>query len=90
MNSFIVKNWEVLAGLFGTSVLFISGIRLKRQNEKTTELENLKTVRSIEKALIDDVKLQVEELLKLNNYLKGIVDTQKNIIDKYRAKFGEI
>lgn len=90
MNTFIAKNWEILIGLIGTFGLFVSGLKLKHQNEKTTELENLKTVRTIEKDLLNDMKNQIEELVKLNNYLKGIVETQTKQLSKYQKQFGEI
>jgi hypothetical protein len=90
MNEFISKNWEVIAGLIGTSSLFFSGLKFKRQNEKTTELENLKTVRGIEKSLLEDMRVQIDELVKLNNYLKGIVEIQTIQIAQYRTQFGEL
>lgn len=90
MNTFIAKNWEFIVGAVGSVAIFFSGLKMKWQNEKTTELENLKTVRIIEKGLIDDMKFQIEELVKLNNYLKGIVETQTKQIEKYEKKFGTL
>ena len=85
-----MKNWEVLAGIIGSLGLFFSGLKLKFHNEKTTELENLKTVRIIEKDLLNDMKIQIEELVKLNNYLKDIVETQTKEISRYKIKYGTI
>jgi hypothetical protein len=90
MNTFIAKNWEFIVGVIGSLGIFFSGLKLKFHNEKTTELENLKTVRIIEKDLLNDMKIQIEELVKLNNYLKDIVEVQTKQLSKYQKQYGEI
>lgn len=77
---FLKENWELITGLIGSVVAFFTGRKSKRQNEKTTELENLEKVREIEKKLIDDMENQIDKLIKYNDYLE---EKLVKYIDKY-------
>ncbi|MDB0602183.1 hypothetical protein PL373_13695 [Tenacibaculum maritimum] len=49
MLTFLKENWELITGVIGSIVAFFGGRKSKKQNEKTTELENIEKVREIEK-----------------------------------------
>lgn len=90
MIEIISKNWEIISVTFGGIIAWFGAQKLKKQNEKTSELENIKTVREIEKTLLDDMKTQVNQLIENNNYLKKVVNEQEEIINKYIKKYGEL
>jgi len=90
MKNFIANNWEVIAGLIGSVVAYFSGLKIQRQSVRTSELENLKTVREMEKTLLNDMKTQVDQLVEVNNYLKKVVAEQEKSINKYKQKYGEL
>lgn len=90
MKELIAGNWEIVAGLIGSVVAYFSGLKVQRQNVRQSELENIKTVREIEKTLLDDMKGQVNQLVEVNNYLKKVVDEQEKSINKYKQKYGEL
>ena len=76
--------------MIGTLGAWFGGQKLQRQNEKTTELENLKTTREVEKSLLLDMKSQVDQLIEGNNYLRKVVNEQEKTINKYKLKYGEL
>lgn len=90
MTDFITKNWEIISGMIGTAVVWWGSQKLKRQSEKTSELENMKTVREIEKSLLEDMQGQVNKLIEQNNYFKKVINEQEKIINKYVKKYGEL
>lgn len=90
MKNFIVEYWEVIAGLIGSAIAYLGGAKMQRQSVRTSELENIKTVREIEKTLLDDMKAQVNQLVEVNSYLKKIVDEQEKTLKKFKQKYGEL
>jgi len=90
MVKFISDNWQIIAGLVGSAIAYVGGIKIQRQSVRTSELENLKTVREMEKTLLNDMKQQVDQIVEVNNYLKKVVDEQEKTIKKYKEKYGEL
>lgn len=90
LGSFIAGNWEIIAGLIGTVGAWFGGQKLRKQTEKTSELENVKVVREIEKSLLSDMQTQVDKLIEQNNYFKKVINEQEKIINKYVKKYGEL
>ncbi|QHB38614.1 hypothetical protein pippi81_gp050 [Flavobacterium phage vB_FspM_pippi8-1] len=90
MKEIIVGNWEIIAGLIGSVFAYFGGLKIQRQSVRTSELENIKTVREIEKTLLEDMKTQVDQLVEVNNYLKKVVNEQEKSINKYKQKYGEL
>lgn len=90
MFKFIEDNWQIVAGLIGSAVAYLGGLKIQRQSVRTSELENLKTVREMEKTLLNDMKTQVDQLVEVNNYLKKVVEEQQKSINKYKQKYGEL
>lgn len=87
---FIKENWEIIMGAIGSIVAFFGGRKSKKQNEKTTELENIEKVREIEKKLLEDMDNRITELIKYNDYLEGVVEEIKKKLSKYVDKYGEL
>lgn len=85
---FIKENWEIIMGAVGSTIAFFGGRKSKKQNEKTTELENIEKVREIEKRLLADMEDQVNKLIKYNDYLEGVVKEVKKKLVKYVNKYG--
>lgn len=79
MKELIIEHWEKLAVLVSGAFGFFGGRKIKKSNEKSAELENLKTIREMEKQLVDDTKKQVEELREMIGSLQEIIN-QKDII----------
>lgn len=90
MKEIIVGNWEIIAGLIGSVFAYFGGVKVQRQSVRTSELENIKTVREIEKTLLTDMKTQVEQIVEVNSYLKKVVEEQEKTIRKYKNKYGEL
>ena len=90
MKKFIIDNWQIIAGLIGSAIAYVGGLKIQRQSVRTSELENLKTVREMEKTLLTDMKTQVDQLVEVNNYLKKVVAEQEKAINKYKLKYGEL
>tara|TARA_R110002124_G_scaffold148927_9_gene314603 strand:- start:5669 stop:5968 length:300 start_codon:yes stop_codon:yes gene_type:complete len=93
----IVENKEWLVGLVTTVGAFFGGRKMKKNNEKSAELENLKVIREMEKELIADAKSHIEELRKIIDHKDGIIEDQKKIIAKqerflnlYKSKYGKL
>lgn len=89
-TKFLIENWQIIAGLIGSAVAYKGGLHIQQTNEKTAELENLKTVREMEKGLVDDMKAQVDKLVEVNDYLKRLVEEQTRTINSYKLKYGEL
>lgn len=90
MTSFIKENWELITGVMGTIVAFFGGRKSKKQNEKTTELENIEKVRAIEKKLLEDMDDRINDLIKYNDFLEGVVEKCKKKLAKYVDLYGEL
>ena len=90
MIAFLKENWEITTGVIGSIIAFFGGRKSKRQNEKTTELENIEKVREIEKRLLSDMDDRITELIKYNDYLEDIVEEIKKKLAKYVDKYGEL
>jgi hypothetical protein len=90
MKKLIFENWEIIAGLIGSVFAYFGGLKVQRQSVRTSELENIKTVREIEKTLLTDMKTQVEQIVEVNSYLKKVVEEQEKTIRKYKDKYGEL
>lgn len=90
MGKFLIENWQIIIGAIGTGGAWFGAQKLQKINAKTTELENLKTVREMEKGLIADMETQIEKLKTNNNVLQGIVNEQNKLINKYTRKYGEL
>ena len=86
MKVFLYENWQYLITIIGSAIAYVVGdTRGKRQrkaNDRSSELENLKTVREMEKQIVDDVKAKVEELREINSGLQTLIDQKDEIIDK--------
>lgn len=93
MQNFLTNNWETLASIGGGVISgvigFFSGQKMKKNNEKSAELENLKTVRDMEKQLILDYKEQVTEFRQLIDDLQLIIDEKDDIIKKQQLKIAK-
>ena len=88
MTNFLIENKEWLIGIIVSISAFFGGRKSKKQNEKTTELENIEKVREIEKRLLADMDDQVNKLIKYNDYLEGVVKDVKSKLVKYVNKYG--
>ena len=90
MKDFLLNNWQIILGFLGTGGAWFGALKIKKQNERTLELENMKTVRAMEKALLEDMEAQVTKLIANNERLEKIVTEQAKTIRKYETKFGEL
>lgn len=94
MKKFIIENWFVVAGLIGSAVTYLGTVVYERQKAKntvkSTELENIKTVRSIEKEILNDMQIQVDKLIEMNAYLRKINNEQAKELNQYKFKYGEL
>lgn len=94
MVKFIIENWLTLCGTIGSVILWAGKIVYDRRNwkneAKSTELDNIKTVRVIEKELLADMEQQVNKLIEANNYYRKIINEQDKTINKYKLKYGEL
>lgn len=84
MKHWVVENKEwvigVITGFFG----WFGSQKMKKSNEKSAELENLKTIREMEKELVEDTKKQVEELREMVSEMQKIIDDKDRIISEQR------
>jgi len=90
MNNWVINNIELIGGFIASIFAFFGGRKSRKQNEKTTELENIERVRAIEKKLLKDMEQQVDELIKYNNYLEDVVKKVKQQLVKYVDKYGQL
>jgi predicted metal-dependent HD superfamily phosphohydrolase len=94
MIKFIIENWLALGGTIGSVVLWAGKIVYDRRNwkneAKSSELENIKTVRVIEKELLADMEQQVNKLIEANNYYRKVITEQNKDLSKYKLKYGEL
>lgn len=71
--------------IIGGIAAFFTGRRMKKSEVQSSELENIKTVREIEKQLLQDVKDQVQELIKTKEELERIIKEQRERIKLFEA-----
>ena len=90
MLQFLKENWELVTGGLGAVIAFFGGRKSKKQNEKTTELENIEKVRAIEKKLLEDMDDRINDLIKYNEFLEGVVEKCKKKLAKYVDLYGEL
>jgi len=94
MIKFLIENWLGISGTVGTAIAWIGSVAYKRQQDKnsakSTELENIKTVRLIEKELLIDMQGQVDKLIEINAYLRKVNEEQSKDLIKYKLKYGEL
>lgn len=82
MKQWLLDNWEIIAGLIGSALTYLLGTKKRKTEGKTTELENLQTIRDLEKQIVDDVKSQIDELREINNGLQVLIEQKDEIIEK--------
>jgi len=81
--NYLIENWETISLAVGGVVAFFTGRKTKKISNQSSELDNLKTVREIEKQLVEDMKVQIIDLLQVNNNLELIVKA-------YETKYGKL
>ena len=104
MKQFLVENREWLIGVVTTITAWFGGRRLKKSNEKNAELQNLLTIREMEKQLVEDARKNSEELREIIKEMQDIIDNKDNVIkeqkalllkqrkalERYKNKYGEL
>ena len=74
---FLIDNKELLLSALTGIIAFVTGRKTKKINEKSAELQNLETVRVVEKQLLQDMREQIDKLIEYNNYLEGVIEAYK-------------
>ena len=101
--NFIEENWQGLLGVIGTAGAYVGGLKMRKQNEHTKDLENLSTIRLMEKQLIEDSRAAADELREIITEMKAliaqkdaiissqndIIRKQKRILNKYIKEYGD-
>lgn len=104
MKHFLLENNEWLIGIVTTIMAWFGGRKLKNSNEKNAELQNLLTIREMEKQLVEDARQNSEELREIIKEMQDIIDNKDNVIneqkalllkqrielEKYKKKYGEL
>ncbi|MCT4665606.1 MAG: hypothetical protein N4A45_10270 [Flavobacteriales bacterium] len=86
MKHWIIENKEWIAGSIATLSAWFGGRKLKKTNEKSAELENLKTLREIEKEVVTETRNYVDELMEIIKNKDKIIEEQKKIISRQREQ----
>ncbi len=81
MWSFIIENKVWFVGLITGFFSFLGGRKTKKNQEEAGELQNLKTVREIEKQLFDDMAIRIDEYKQLSDDLLKIIEEKNKIIE---------
>lgn len=92
MVKFITENWEIfLSAITGLGAWF-GGRKLKASEDKSAaatahsqELENLKTIREMEKQLIEDMRASVENLKAMISDYQSMILQKDTVIKEYRS-----
>ena len=66
---YIYDHWEAFGGVIAAIAAFFGGRKTKKITDRSGELENLQTVRDLEKQIVIDVKGQIQELREINSGL---------------------
>lgn len=82
MENFFIDHKEWIAGIIASVVMFFTGRKSKKISEESSQLQNLKTIRELEKQLVEDVKNQIIELREINTGLLLLIEEKDEIIDK--------
>ena len=104
MKNFLLENKEWLIGIVTTVVAWIGGRGLKKSKEKSAELQNLLTIREMEKQLVEDAVKNSEELREVIKEMQEILENKDNVIKEqktlllkqrkelelYRGRYGEL
>lgn len=97
MIEWILQNKEWLGGLVLGFFSFLTGRKTAKNQEESGELENLKTVREVEKSLINDIKDSITGYKKIIDEneivianLKTIVSNQKKAIEKQKKIIADL
>ena len=104
MKDFIIDNKEWLIGVVASISAYFGGRKTRKSNEKSAELQNLGTIRDLEKELVEDAINQIEELREIIEVNKAIIEQkdaiikeqekiiaqQNKFLDLYKKKYGEI
>ena len=84
MKNFLIENKEWLIGLIASISAFFGGRKMKKSNEKSAELQNLATIREMEKQLFDDMEERFDKLQQINTDLQNLISQQKIIISEQK------
>lgn len=88
MIEYITENKEWLVGAIATLSAWFGGRKMKKTNEFSADLENLKTLREIERELVDEAQRNVTELRDTIKQLKKIIENQDVFLSRYRKLYG--
>jgi len=93
---FIFENIELFIGLATTFLGYWFGAKTRKNQEKSGELQNLITLRQVEKQLIKDMKDSIKEYQEVIINLNAIIDKKdkiitrlKNIVDKQQKELNK-
>ena len=87
---FIIAYKEVLMPLLTGVVAYFSGLKTKKLNFRTKELENLEKVREVEKTLLIDMEGQVKKLIDYTDHLEKINSVLRKELERYKRKYGDL
>lgn len=87
---FIIAYKEVLMPFLTGVIAYVTGLKTKKLNVRTKELENLEKVREVERKLIEDMEEQVNKLIEYTDYLERIVSVLRKELEGYKRKYGDL
>lgn len=82
---FIIDNIELFIGLITTFLGYWFGSKTRKNQEKSGELQNLITLRQVEKQLINDMKNSIKEYQEVITNLNAIIEKKDEIIARLKA-----
>jgi len=82
---FLLDNIGLIIGLMTTVLGYWFGSKTRKNQEKSGELQNLITLRQVEKQLIKDMKDSIKEYQEVITNLNAIIDKKDKIITRLKA-----
>jgi hypothetical protein len=92
MIDLIKSHWDNIFLALSAVAAWFTGRKIQASTNKEAEanavgveLQNLKTVREVEKQLLEDMQENVTNLLAINTELKGIISQLETVIKESKA-----
>jgi len=86
----IIDNIQWLGGLVVAFFTYLVGRKSTKNNEESQELENLKTVRELEKELIKDIEANIEQYKKWLKESKDYIFKLEKLLAGKNKKIDEL
>ena len=90
MGKFFLENWTELSLTMGGIIAYFTGRKQRKSDETTIALDNIDTIRKIEKKLVLDMEAQIEKWLKYGDRLETVIERQRKTIRAYEEKYGKL